>query len=179
MALARLHLAAADFGWPACPAAVLMKSRQATIGAADPPAAANRLVAARPGLAAYLAGRRWPADFEAYLAPLIPGAAPLLAALRPHGHGHWHPSNLTWTSAAPDARVAGIFDFGLANRTYPVHDLALALERAVVSWLDLPETGAATADLAVAAVVLDGYQTVRPLSDAEAAALTPPWPMST
>ena len=87
-----------------------------------------------------------------------------------------------------------------------MHDLALALERAVVSWLDLPETGNATADLAVAAVILDGYQTVRPLSDAEAAALprllpvvhlstrcprritspawrslrpTPTWPMST
>jgi Ser/Thr protein kinase RdoA (MazF antagonist) len=52
-----------------------------------------------------------------------------------------------------------------------VHDLALALERAVVSWLDLPETGTATADLAAAAVLLDGYQTVRPLTGAEAAAL--------
>jgi Ser/Thr protein kinase RdoA (MazF antagonist) len=171
VALARLHLAAADFGLPARPAAVLMNSCQ-VISAADPSAAANRLVAARPALAAYLAGRRWPADFEAYLAPLIRGAAPLLAALPPQwGHGDWHPSNLTWTSAAPDARVAGIFDFGLANRTYPVHDLALALERAVVSWLDLPETGTATADLAAAAVILDGYQTVRPLSAAEAAAL--------
>jgi Ser/Thr protein kinase RdoA (MazF antagonist) len=40
-----------------------------------------------------------------------------------------------------------------------------------VSWPDLSETGTATADLAVAAVILDGYQTVRPLSDAEAAAL--------
>ena len=171
VALARLHLAATDFGLPARPAGVLMNSCQ-VISAADPLAAANRLAAARPALAAYLAGRRWPADFEACLAPLIRGAAPLLAALPPQwGHGDWHPSNLTWTSAAPDARVAGIFDFGLANRTYPVHDLALALERAVVSWLDLPETGTATADLAVAAVILDGYQTVRPLSDAEAAAL--------
>jgi Ser/Thr protein kinase RdoA (MazF antagonist) len=142
------------------------------ISAADPYAAANRLVAARPALAAYLARRRWPSDFNAWLAPLIRNVAPLLAALSPQwGHGDWHPSNLTWTSAAPDARVAGIFDFGLANRTFAVHDLALALERAVVSWLDLPETGTASADLAAAAVILDGYQTVRPLSDAEAAAL--------
>src|SRR5208337_480833 len=170
-ALARLHLAAADFDLPARPAAVLMNSCQ-VISAADPPAAVNRLVTARPALAAYLAGRRWPADFEACLAPLIRDAAPLLAALPSQwGHGDWHPSNLTWTSAAPDALVAGIFDFGLANRTYAVHDLALALERAVVSWLDLPETGTATADLAAAAVILDGYQTVRPLSGAEVAAL--------
>ena len=52
-----------------------------------------------------------------------------------------------------------------------MHDLALALERAVVSWLDLPETGTASADLAAAAVLLDGYQTVRPLTGAEAIAL--------
>ncbi|MGH3236873.1 MAG: phosphotransferase, partial [Streptosporangiaceae bacterium] len=136
-ALARLHLAAADFGLPARPAAVLMNSCQ-VISAADPLAAANRLVAARPALAAYLAGRHWPSDFDTWLAPLIRNAAPLLAALPARwGHGDWHPSNLTWTSSAPDARVAGIFDFGLANRTFAVHDLALALERAVVSWLDL------------------------------------------
>jgi Ser/Thr protein kinase RdoA (MazF antagonist) len=144
----------------------------AVITAADPPGAVSRLVAARPALAAYLTRRSWPADFVHVLGPLIRRAAPLLAALRPQwGHGDWHPSNLTWTSAAPDARVAGIIDFGLANRTYAVHDLALALERAVVSWLDLPETGTASADLAAAAFLLDGYQTVRPLTGAEAEAL--------
>jgi Ser/Thr protein kinase RdoA (MazF antagonist) len=170
-ALARLHLAAADFGLPARPPGVLMNSCQ-VITAADPLDAVSRLVAARPALAAYLAGRRWPADFTGILAPLIANAAPRLAPLRPQwGHGDWHPSNLTWSSAAPDAQVAGIFDFGLANRTYAVHDLALALERAVVSWLDLPETGTARADLAAAAFILDGYQTVRPLTGAEAAAL--------
>ena len=170
-ALARLHLAAADFGRPARPAAVLMNSCQ-VITAPDPLGAASALVAARPALAAYLAGRHWEDDFDAVLTPLIGRAAPRLSALRPQwAHGDWHPSNLTWTSAAPDAQVAGIFDFGLANRTYPVHDLALALERAVVSWLDLPETGTATADLAAAAFLLDGYQTVRPLTEAEAVTL--------
>jgi Ser/Thr protein kinase RdoA (MazF antagonist) len=170
-ALARLHLAAADFGRPARPFATLMNSCQ-VITAPDPLDAAGRLVAARPALAAYLAGRRWQEDFEEVLVPLIGRTAPRLAELRPQwAHGDWHPSNLTWTSAAPDAQVAGIFDFGLANRTLAVHDLALALERAVVSWLDLPETGTATADLAAAAVLLDGYQTVRPLTGAEAVAL--------
>src|SRR5689334_4359842 len=171
VALARLHLAAADFARPARPPAVLMNSCQ-VITAPDPLDAARALVAARPTLAAYLAERRWQEDFAEVLVPLIGRAAPELAAVRPQWvHGDWHPSNLTWTSAAPDARVAGIFDLGLANRTFAVHDLALALERAVVSWLDLPETGTATADLAAAAVLLDGYQTVRRLTGAEAAAL--------
>ena len=172
-ALARLHLAAADFGHPARPPAVLMDSCQ-VICARDPVAEVTRLAGARPALAAYLAGRRWPGDFEEFLAPLIRRAAPRLAAPPSQwGHGDWHPSNLTWTSAAPDAQVAGIFDLGLANRTSAVHDLAIALERTVVSWLDLPGTGTARADLAAAAMILDGYQTVRPLAPAEAAAL--PW----
>jgi Ser/Thr protein kinase RdoA (MazF antagonist) len=170
-ALARLHLAAAGFGWPARPPAVLMNSCQ-VITAADPLAEVTRLTTGRPALAAYLVQRGWPGDFQEFVAPLIRRAAPLLAELpRQWGHGDWHPSNLTWTSAAPDAQVAGIFDFGLANKTFAVHDLAVALERAVVAWLDLPGTGHADVDLAAAAMILDGYQTVRPLSAAEAAAL--------
>src|ERR1700749_799163 len=58
VALARLHLAAADFARPARPPAVLMKSCQ-VITAPDPLDAARALVAARPAPAAYLAQRRW------------------------------------------------------------------------------------------------------------------------
>ena len=142
------------------------------ITAPAPLQTAAALVAQRPALASYLAGRHWEDHFEAILTPLIATAAPLLAALPSQwGHGDWHPSNLTWTSSAPDARVAGIFDFGLANRTSAVHDLALALERAVVSWPGLHRGGTAAADPAAAAFLLDGYQTVRPLTGAEAAAL--------
>jgi Ser/Thr protein kinase RdoA (MazF antagonist) len=55
-----------------------------------------------------------------------------------------------------------------------VHDLAIALERSVVPWLDLDPvagTGTADADLDAAAALLDGYQQVRPLTGIEAAAL--------
>jgi len=176
-ALAALHLAAADFPAPARPFTVLMNSCR-LMCAADPRAEADRLAGERPDLAAYLAGRRWPEDFEAYLLPLIRRAAPLARALPGQwGHGDWHPSNLTWTSAEPGAQVSGIFDFGLANRTFAVHDLAIALERSVVPWLDLdPVTigigaGTADADLDAAAALLDGYQQVRPLTGIEAAAL--------
>jgi len=166
-ALAALHLAAADFAAPARPFAVLMNSCR-LICAADPRAEADRLAGEGPGLAAYLAGRRWPEDFEAYLLPLIRRAAPLARTLPGQwGHGDWHPSNLTWTSAEPNAQVSGIFDFGLDNRTFAVHDLAVALERSVVPWLDLT----AEADLDAAAALLDGYRQVRPLTGLEAAAL--------
>ncbi len=172
-ALAALHLAAADFALPARPFAVLMNSCRVLL-ATDPLAEMKDLIAGRPALAAFLAGRRWRDDYAAVLAPLLGRAAPLARALPGQwGHGDWHPSNLTWSSgeAGHHTRVAGIFDFGLANRTSAVHDLAVALERSVVAWLDLAGTGTAAADLDAAAALLDGYQAVRPLGEAEAAAL--------
>lgn len=170
-ALARLHRVAAGFRRPARPPAVLTSSVE-IITAADPLAAVARLARQRPGLAQGLAGRDWQGDIARHVAPAIRRAAPLLAALpRQWGHGDWHPSNLTWTADGPDAEVAGVFDLGLANRTFAVHDLATALERSAVGWLDLPETGRAAADLPAAGALLAGYESVRPLTAAEAAAL--------
>jgi Ser/Thr protein kinase RdoA (MazF antagonist) len=210
-ALARLHTAADGFAWPARAPAVLTGGC-GIIVAADPLAEVAGLAGRRPGLARYLDGRAWPDDLTRHVLPAIRRAAPLLAGLPRHwGHGDWHPSNLTWTSAGPGAIVAGVFDFGLANRTFAVHDLATALERATVSWLDLtdpdltdpsladpdvidpgltdpagagldragldragldgPRPGRAEADLDAIDAFLEGYESVRPLTPAEAMAL--------
>src|SRR5581483_979125 len=166
-ALARLHVAASGCPLPARPPAVLTNSC-AVLCASDPVLAVSDLIAARPGVAAYLAGRPWRAE----VLPALVRAAPLAGALPPlWGHGDWHPSNLTWTSAGNDADVAGVFDFGLANLTFAVHDLAIALERSVVDWLDLADAGRVVADYPAAAALLGGYQSVRPLEPAELAAL--------
>src|SRR5215471_8472943 len=170
-ALARLHQAAAGFTRPPRPPAVLTSSCY-IITAADPLAAVAAIARRRPGLARYLAGRDWRGDLARDLLPAIARAAPLLGPLeRLWGHGDWHPSNLTWDSAGPDAEVAAVFDFGLANRTFAVHDLAVALERSTVAWLDLAETGRAGVDAGAVDTLLDGYQSVRPLGPAEARAL--------
>ena len=170
-ALARLHDAADRFPLPARSPAVLTSGCEIVV-AADPLAEVKWLAGRRPGLAAYLDGRTWPDDLTPHVLPAVRRAAPLLAALpRQWGHGDWHPSNLTWTAPGPDAVVAGVFDFGLANRTFAVHDLATALERAAVSWLDLADAGRAEADLEAIDAFLDGYESVRPLSAAEATAL--------
>lgn len=171
VALARLHAAAAAFTLPARAPGVLTGSC-AVIIAADPLAAVGRLLARRPGLARYLGKRRWRLDLARHHLPAIRRAAPLLTSLpRQWGHGDWHPSNLTWTSATPDADVAAVFDFGLSNRTFAVHDLATAIERSTVGWLDLAESGRADADLDAMDALLDGYQTIRPLGAVESAAL--------
>ena len=147
-ALARLHQAADRFPLPARVPAVLTGGCEIIVSN-DPPAEIKWLTGCRPGLAGYLDGRAWPDDLARHVLPAIRRAAPLLAGLpRQWGHGDWHPSNLTWSSGGPDAFVAGVFDFGLANRTYAVHDLATALERATVSWLDLTDPDLAAVDLA-------------------------------
>jgi len=170
-ALARFHRASASFGLPARPPAVLTSSC-AVITAADPLAAVARLAARRPGLASYLDEQPWRDDFTSCHLPAIGRLAPLLRDLgRLWGHGDWHPSNLTWTSPGPDAGVAAVIDLGLANRTFAAHDLAVAIERSAVSWLDLAESGWPHPDLPAVAALLDGYQSVRPLSQAELGAL--------
>src|SRR5215467_199447 len=170
-ALARLHRAAAGFTRAARPPAVLTSSCD-VISAADPVAAVGAIARRRPGLARYLDGRDWRRDLARDHLPVIRRAAPMLAGLAPlWGHGDWHPSNLTWDSAGPDAGVVAVFDLGLANRTFAVHDLAVALERSVIAWLELAETGQAGVDTGGMEALLDGYQAVRPLSPAEASAL--------
>jgi len=170
-ALARLHLAAAGFAAPEHPPAVLTGGCAVTV-AADPLGRLSQIVASRPALACYLAGRPWRDDARAHLLPALERAGPLCRRLpRQWGHGDWHPSNLTWTGSGPDARVAGVLDLGLANRTFAVHDLATAIERSAVAWLDLAETGHASVDAAGLDALLDGYASVRPLPAAEAAAL--------
>jgi Ser/Thr protein kinase RdoA (MazF antagonist) len=170
-ALARFHRASASFGLPERPPAVLTSSC-AVVTAADPLAQVARLASRRPGLASYLDRRPWRDQLARYHLPAIRALAPFLPHLeRLWGHGDFHPSNLTWTSAAPDADVATVIDLGLANRTFAAHDLAVAIERSAVAWLDLAESGRASVDIPAVDALLDGYQEVRPLTGPELAAV--------
>ena len=170
-ALARFHRAARD-----CPLAPSMPgvlaSSTAIVASANPLVELERLITARPGLARAVAHRSLLGDFTRYHLPTIEKAAPLLRALAAQwGHGDWHPSNLTWSSTSPNATVEEVFDLGLSNRTFAVHDLAVALERSTVDWLDLAGTGLVTADLASVDALLDGYEDVQQLNEVEWAAL--------
>ena len=170
-ALARFHRAARGFPWPASEPSVLMNS-SAIVASGDPLGALARLVGARPGLARAILHRSLLEDFARYHLPIIEKAAPLLGALVPQwGHGDWHASNLTWSSTSSKAVVAGVLDLGLANRTFAIHDLAVALERSTVDWLDLAGTGGAVADLEAVDALLGGYQEVHALDEVELAAL--------
>ena len=81
------------------------------------------------------------------------------------------------TEQATTREATAIIDFGLADRTNAVHDLAHAIERNIVEWLALVHDPTHLDDVPVhldhLLALLDGYESVRPLSVEEAAALAP------
>ena len=170
--LARLHLAAASFDRPERPGPPLLCASAELLTAADPAAALDELLDRRPATAAYLDGR----DGRSAVTALVSGfaaGADLAALPRSWAHNDWHGSNLFWT-AGPRPGVAAVVDLGLANRTGPAFDLATALERSAISWLDLTDPAGArrpTVALEQARALLEGYRSVRPLTALERRAL--------
>ncbi|MBS2963137.1 phosphotransferase [Actinocrinis puniceicyclus] len=166
-ALAELHRAA--HGYDAPPRA----ARQLTAGfsvfaAADPLTAVERYAAARPALAEDLCARAWRADIERWHLPFHARLASQLSALEPlWTHNDFHASNLLWRGA----KVSAVLDFGLCDRAFAVHDLATAIERNAVRWLELERAGAGAVHGDAALALIDGYQQVRKLTPAERAAL--------
>jgi Ser/Thr protein kinase RdoA (MazF antagonist) len=176
-ALARLHLAAQDFAAPPRKPRPLVASF--TIFAArDPIAAMARYLALRPSLARHAAVRVCAAQALDLLTPFHAELAPLLPALGSlWTHNDLHASNLFWSDEAANARATAIIDFGLADRTNDVHDLAHAIERNIIEWLVLVNDPARPDDVPVhldhLQALLDGYESIRPLTPTEAAALAP------
>jgi Ser/Thr protein kinase RdoA (MazF antagonist) len=170
-ALAEFHQAAHGFDEPPRSGGVLRDSI-GFITAEDPLQALHDWLSTRPALVVALPEQNLVSDFAAHLDAPLRRAATTLAAISPQWtHGDWHASNLTWTSIGPDAAVAEVFDLGLANLTYAVRDLALAIERNGIDWLDLAERGVIGLDGASIAALIGGYQEQRPLSSLERTAL--------
>ncbi len=168
VALATLHEAARGFAAPARRRQPLVASFT-ILPAADPIAAADAYVAARPALAAFLNVKPWRRELGKLFESLGQGLAPLLADQMPlWTHNDWHPSNLLWAS---DGGVETVFDFGLADRTCAVHDIATAIERTAVRWLELEQGTDDIGDPAAALALLAGYATIAPLGRTDVAAI--------
>lgn len=164
-ALARMHRAARDFEAPARESRPLVASFT-ILPARDPLSAAEAYVAARPALAAFLGDRRWREELDGLFGALGVGlSARLTDQPSLWTHNDWHPSNLLWS---PDGEVRTVFDFGLADRGCALHDLATAIERTAIAWLQLG-AGAddAIRDARAALALLAGYRSVLPLGAGE------------
>jgi Ser/Thr protein kinase RdoA (MazF antagonist) len=176
-ALAHLHRAAHEFAEPARAVRPLVASFS-IFAADDPVSTLRRYIAARPSLTGHKGVRDCAGRALELLAPCHAELQPLLPALTPlWTHNDLHASNLFWNDAGPDARATAIIDFGLADRTNAVHDIAHAIERNMVEWLVLVNHPANPDDVAIhldhLEAFLEGYESTRPLSAEESAALAP------
>ena len=175
--LARLHLAARKYDAPARRPRPLVAGF--TIFAArDPERALKKYLGDRPALLADTATLRHGYEALEVLAPFHAELAPVLAALPPlWTHNDLHASNLFWSDRSDTAQATAVIDFGLSDRTSAVHDIAQAIERNIVEWLALvqdPELGKyVPMHLDHLHALLDGYESVRPLTAEEAAVLAP------
>lgn len=159
--LAQLHDAAEGFQAPVRQAQVLT-SRWQIFAQDDPLAALSGYLQAHPAVAVYLNEQPWQAQLQAHVLPALQALRPWLAGQPPlWTHNDWHASNLLWDGSG---HVQSVLDFGLCDRTFALYDLATALERNAVPWLDLDSGGPARADLDTVDALLAGYSELRPLS---------------
>ena len=175
--LARMHLAVECYTAPSRKIQPLVASF--TIFASpDPTRAVAEYLAARPSithdqqtLSDAAAALDLLAPFHAELHSLNSSLTPLWT------HNDLHASNLFWSDNTANAHAASVIDFGLADRTNAVYDLAHAIERNIVEWLVLMNDPGAGDRLRVHLdhlwALLDGYEQIRPLNPLESAALAP------
>ncbi|MFC4376914.1 phosphotransferase [Nocardia halotolerans] len=154
--LARLHLAATGFDAPPRPARPLVSTMHGGVISA-----VDWHIARRPALARFLADRDWRTEVPDLRADLT-AATPLWT------HGDWHPTNLLWQSH----EVSSVIDFGLADRTTAMFDLATAVERSAVDWVSLRDGGPAHVRTDQITALIEAYRSVRPLAAGEQTLLT-------
>jgi Ser/Thr protein kinase RdoA (MazF antagonist) len=166
-ALAMLHDASEGFTAPPRDTSVLMADFRHFAGL-DPVGSIGQLLARDAALAQAFAGRAWQADIEQNLMPFHAGLMQHLNGVIPLWcHNDFHASNLLWES---DGGVAAVIDFGMANRTSAIFDLATTIERNAIAWLRLPSTNnIGHAGLALA--IVNGYRELREFSQAKMRAL--------
>ncbi len=159
--LARLHQAATRYHAPQRGTHLLV-ARDDLIRSHDPIAALKADLDNRPSLARYLARIPWEEQLRGIVLPWHAGLAERLRdEPRLWAHNDWHVSNLLWQGDT----VSTVLDFGLASPTSALFDLATAIERNAVAWLEL-ERGAQAVRIDIALALLDGYRQLLPLSAA-------------
>ena len=167
-ALAKLHAASAGYDAPARKAATLVTSFK-IFSSENPWPVLTRYVEERPELHAYLVKRDWLAETQETFLALHNRLRKFLPVFQPlWTHNDFHASNLFWSDSSPNAEVTDIIDVGLADRTNALHDLATAIERNGVEWLQVHNASHDPFHLEQIGALLSGYEELRPLSREEA-----------
>ncbi len=160
--LARFHVAMADFPERLEAPGIGLSARYQLAFATDLRQALAGWLATRPVLAAFLDRH---ADWELAVARFESLRQPL-RALSPDGlvggvvHGDWIKRNLFFAGS----EVVAAIDFDLAQDGFFVYDLALAITAAAYPWAELADG----VNVDHARALRQGYESVRPLTGAEA-----------
>lgn len=175
--LARLHNASHGFDAPARPPRPLICSFS-VFASKDPDYAMQCYLQNHPALDALPMAHHCADEALQLLRPFHEQLIPHLPALEPlWTHNDLHGSNLLWKAPSANAQATALIDFGLADRTNAVHDLAQAIERSIAEWLLLDENSEDTDNIPIHIdhlhALLDGYTSIRSLTRAEALALMP------
>nr|WP_294914255.1 phosphotransferase [uncultured Neokomagataea sp.] len=177
--LARLHDASRSYAAPARSTRLLITNAR-LFGQVDPMAALERAVVEQPALGRYFDQHTWREDvLERVVRPFhVAGYRALQRGPVVWGHGDWHGSNALWSSAGGDAQMSTVLDFGLADQSSAFLDVAVALERSMVSWLDKDEGKEPVAQLDHVTAFLRGYAEVSGWGQAEFSALADVLPIA-
>jgi len=170
-ALARLHAASAGYDAPARKAGTLVTSFK-VFSCDDPWPELARYIEERPALKGYLAKRNWLVETRETFLPLHNRLRKFLPVVQPlWTHNDFHGSNLFWSNSSSGAEVTDIIDVGLADRTNALHDIATAIERNGVEWLEIHDASHDPLHLEQIDALLSGYEEMHPLSREEAKAI--------
>lgn len=131
-----------------------------------------------PALSSYLSGRDWRTDWQRHIAPFWPA----LQAVRPRltplwTHNDWHASNLLWQEDEQGVQVVSVLDLGLSNRTFALYDVATAIERNCLAWLNSDEGYPVTVDWSGLDQLLRGYKASYGLTHQDCQALAAVLPL--
>ena len=166
-ALAQLHQSAMGYQAPQRSTFILV-TRDDLLQTDDPLATLEAQLPLRPGLANFLHDKKgWRRQFESVIVPRQQTVFKRINAQpRLWTHNDWHVSNLAWSDRGTSARVSAAFDFGLTSPTFALFDLATAIERNAIAWLEL-DSGDEAAHTDIALALIEGYRSVRPLASAD------------
>jgi Ser/Thr protein kinase RdoA (MazF antagonist) len=176
-ALAKLHAASEGYEGPERGVAPLITGFR-VFASENPWDELVKYAAARPALRDYLAKRDFLKETRETFSGFYEKLQPYLGVFESlWTHNDFHASNLLWSGDAQDADVTDIFDFGLSNRTNAIHDIATAIERNGVDWLEIGDGSRDVFSWEQIEAFLQGYEELRRLSRDEARALAVLLPM--
>ncbi len=153
--MARMHAAALDFDQPVRRTKYLL-SNQRLLDQDDLVLAIEQRISNSAGLSEYFQNHLLSETFKAQIRHFhqaFKTTLPKMTSL--WTHNDLHASNLLWCDASAQADVAAVIDFGLSDRTTIAYDIAVAIERNFVDWLQLHEQG--QADISIDHLGLAGF----------------------